>query len=136
MARRGQPEQDAGQQGNQGSETQDPRIDRNAITAGKAVSRQPHDQRHCGPGQGNPQKAPNNCHRQAFCQELANDVGTPGPQRDTDGHLAPPAGGADEQKIGDIGTGNQEHNAHCADQDPKRGVNVLHHLLEHRIDQR
>ncbi len=136
MTCRGQPEQNTGNKRNQSSKAQNRKINRNAITAGKAASRQARKKRHCGPGQGKPQSRAGNSHQDALCQKLANNVKALGAQSHADRHFAPTACGADKQKIGNIRAGNQEHKSHRPDQDPKRSAHVLHNLVQHGINQR
>src|SRR6266700_3762480 len=102
MACRSQAKQNANQQRNQRGEAQNRKINRDAVTARKTGSRQTQQERYRAPGQQKPQSDARNGHQNAFRQQLADNVGAPRPQGGTHRDLAPPAGGANQQKIGTL----------------------------------
>ena len=58
----------------------------------------------------------------------------PAPMAARIGDLAPAAGGADEQQVGDVGAGDQQHEADGADQHEQRRAHVADERLAQRLD--
>ena len=72
----------------------------------------------------------------AFGQQLADDAAAAGADRGADRDLALPAGGADQQQVGDVGAGDQQHEADRAEQHQQRRPHVPHELSLQRLRRR
>ena len=71
-----------------------------------------------------PEHAAGERQHHALGQQLPHDPAAAGPDGGTHGNLTPPARGADEQQVGDVGTGDEQHEADGADEHQQRRANV------------
>jgi hypothetical protein len=69
---------------------------------------------------------------QALGEELADHAHPARPERRADGDLALPRGAAREQQVGDIGTGDQQNEAHRAEHHEHRRLRVADDFLAER----
>ena len=65
---------------------------------------------------------------------MPRDAAAPGADRRTNRNLAPAAGRANEQQVGDVRARDQQHEADRARQDQQRRLNVPHQHLLHPLD--
>ena len=69
---------------------------------------------------------------QTFGEELTRQARAGGSQRLPQSHFFFANGGAGQQKAGDIGAGNQQHETNGAEQNEKRGPNAAHEIVRRR----
>ena len=79
-----------------------------------------------------PQHAAGKRQDDALGQQLAHDAASARADRSAHSNLAAPPGRAHEQQVGDVRAGDQEHEAHGADEDQQRRADVGHERLTHR----
>ena len=70
--------------------------------------------------------------QQAFGQHLPQQPTPPGAERRPNRQLALPRGGARQQQVRDVGAGDQQDEAHRAEQDEQRPLDVTDDLFVHR----
>jgi hypothetical protein len=70
--------------------------------------------------EGDPSRRAECGQKQALRQQLSHDVAAAGSERSAYRHFAPSRVGAREQQVHDVGTGNQQHQAHGTHQDEER----------------
>ena len=66
---------------------------------------------HAGEAEHQPEDAAGEGEQNAFSEQLADDARAAGSHRGTNGEFALASGGADEQKVGDVGAGDEQHEA-------------------------
>ncbi len=64
--------------------------------------------------------------KQSLREQLANNATASRSERDANAQLAHAAGGAGQQQIGGVAAGDQKHDGHGAEQQPKQRTNVAH----------
>ena len=70
----------------------------------------------------------------ALGEELPHHAPAAGAERDADGDLALPRGGAREHEVADVGSGDQEHERDRAPEDEQRRFRVLDLMLLEQLD--
>ena len=70
--------------------------------------------------------------QQAFGQKLPRNSCAARAERQAHGNFAPPTRSAREQQVGNVGAGNEEHEADSSDQDEKRGTRLPRKLFPQR----
>lgn len=72
--------------------------------------------------------------QQTLGQKLAQEAAASGADGRTDRDLARPAGSPDQQQVGNVGAGAEQHATHGAEQDIQGGAHVAHQKLLHGFD--
>ena len=75
-----------------------------------------------------PRGAAGEAQEHALGQELADEPPAAGPQRGADRDLARARRGAGEQQVGDVGAGDEQHEADRAQQEEESRADVAHQL--------
>ena len=131
LERRHEAGEASGEQGHPASEQHDAAIHRRRERrdvgeqegADDGTRPQRHEQRGDSPREGE---------QHALSDELASEAKPGGPQSQTDGNLALTLQRAGEQEIGDVGTGDEQHD-HRNGREPHRDSGVLRHLRSARM---
>ena len=95
--------------------------------------RQRHQEPDPRPGEPEPQQRAGPSEHQALGQELAHDPPGGATQRHPHRQLLLARRGADQQQVGDVGAGDQQHERHGAHEREDRGAYVRHQVLVHRL---
>ncbi len=131
----GEPEENTGQQGYGGREEQHPGIDP-GLEHGRQVDRIQTDQDIGAPvGQQDTEYAANRRQNQGFDKELTHQAPASGSHRHADGDLAASRSGPGQEQVGHVGTDDEQHQRHRAQQDPERAPDPFHTLAVDRLDQ-
>ena len=81
-------------------------------------------------------RAAQDSERDALDQQLVRDVPAPGAQRRANRELLLASFRSHQQEIGDVGAGDQQHDADGAHQHPQHLTHIAHHILLHRPKRR
>src|SRR5262249_7760936 len=84
------------------------------------------------PGQGEPAEAADEADHDALDDELRGDAPAARAERPAQGELVPPALGAHEEQVRDIGAGDQKDRADAAHENPEKRADVADDLLPER----
>ncbi len=95
-----------------------------------------HQQAQRAVGQAEPDDAAEHAEGDAFEQQLAGDPPGSGAQRGANRQLLLPRFGPDEEQVGDVGAGNEEHQPNRAHQHPQDGAHVADEVVLERADAR
>ena len=79
-----------------------------------------------------PSAAPASAEHHALGEELAHQPPALGAEAGAHRDLPPPPLGAGEHQVGDVGAGDEQHEADGAEQEQQRRARVAHHLLVQR----
>ena len=79
-----------------------------------------HEQSYGAPCERQADHAGGDRDQHAFGEEVARDSGAPRAERPANGHVALSCLGADQEEVGDIRAGDQQHEPHRGEQDPER----------------
>ncbi len=88
--------------------------------AGKAGGTDGQQRAHANVAEHEAEDAAGDGKHHAFGEQLADDAGAAGTHGGADGEFALAAGGAHEQEIGDVGAGDEQHEADRAEKDQQR----------------
>jgi hypothetical protein len=129
--RRGQAEDHAGEDRDEGGEEEDA-----TSSARRTVARCPPERR-CRGGRSSrgPRPARGRAgggEEDALGEELPDDAAAARAEGDADGDLAPARGGAREQQVGDVGAGDEQHAADGSEEDVDRRAHVADDLVAER----
>ena len=123
LERRNQAEEERRQHRETEGEEQDPGIQAEVEPRGQVGGLQAGEQRAGPGGQQQPDPRRDQGQHQALHEELADELPPPGPQRQAHGGLAPPAVGARQQHVSQVGAGDQQdHGDHGRQQDARLDV--------------
>src|SRR6185369_11440934 len=125
--------EDAGEDGNQRSKGQDTPVQRDTraidADAGDVAGVQRQQAADAEQAEEEAKRAADHGEQHAFGKELLDDAAAAGADGGADGDFARADGGAGQQKVGDVGAGNEEHATHRAQQNHERGADVAHQDL-------
>ena len=115
------------------SEQQDGRVDGDLVQARQLPRAEAHQQAHARLRQRQRQQTARDPEHEALEED---GCGQPSPafaEGGPNGHLPVPRLGSHEEQVGDVGAGNQQQEAHGAQQDPQRRLDVADHRLTGEI---
>ncbi len=91
-------------------------------------------ERHTDRGEDEPKHAAHDREDQTLREELPDQPAAAGPERGADRELPAATLGSHEEKVGDIGTGDDQQEAHRAEQDEKRRPDGADERVGQRLD--
>ena len=120
MPGRRQPEDQAGDQRHREREDQGRQIDRHLVETREIRRRQREERRHAPARDDGTAEAGGERQHHALGEELADQAAASGADRRAHDDLAAARRGARQQQIGDVGAGDEQHEAHRAEQHEQR----------------
>ena len=131
--RREDAEAHSGQERDGAGEAEGEKVEVDLLAARQV--RQQRSERVEAPGrEGNAERAAGERQEGALGEELPHHAPAAGAERDADGDLALPRGGAREHEVADVGSGDQEHERDRAPEDEQRRFRVLDLMLLEQLD--
>src|SRR5512146_1217501 len=104
----GEAEDDAGGEGDAEGKQQHAGVEVHFVEAGNVAGNEEGDGARGEGGKERPQRAADQRQGKALGEQLGEEAGGSGTERDADGDFLLPSSGAGQQEVGDVGGGNQE----------------------------
>ncbi len=129
---RQQPEEQSGQQRDAEREEQDQRVDADFCGARQPVGRVGDERADAGIGQAEADDAAGERERQALRQELPRDSARARAERGMNRQFLLPRFGAHQEQVGDVGAGDEQHEADRAEEHPEHAPDVADDVSRER----
>jgi hypothetical protein len=126
--RRHDPEQEAGEDRGDAGESQDHGVDADLLGARQPVGACRGQEIDAPPGEQQPEAAAEHGEQQALDHEQAHEARSAGAEGHAHGDLAPARHAPDQQQVGEIGAGDEEHEAHRTHEDEQGRPHRTDHL--------
>jgi hypothetical protein len=121
-----QPEDEAGEQRDEGHEAQHRTVERHRVRQGEAGRAQLEEQRQAPPADGQARRAAEDGQQQALRRELPRDPPGSGPERLADRDLLPPLARPGQQQVAHVDAGDQEHEPDAGEEGEQGRARAAH----------
>ena len=127
----GEAEEDAGGYRNQECKGEHGAVDADFLEARDVARVHAADDEEAGLGHQQAENAAEDSDQDAFGEELADEAGPAGAEGGADGDFFLASGGAGEQEVGDVGAGDEQHEADRAEQHEHGAADIAYdHFLD------